>query len=136
MIRAFVLSLLLTTTPAMAQTTKMGWQEDFQVGQNVDLSQGFYVCGSKPADALHQLIGIEDAQARYRRATTLTCPILQLVDKPAVFRVVAVNDHVCLGQHVEEGWTICEREGHQLTIRLPDGRERTVLWISLDWDVD
>lgn len=135
MIKALLAGLLLVSSPAMAQA-KMGWQEDFRVGQNVDLSQGFYVCANSTQGVLAKLIRVENPHIRYRMAQASRCPIMQNPERPAVFRVLAVKDNICLEPKVEEGWTVCGREGHELLIQRPDGSQQVVLWISMDWDVD
>lgn len=135
MIRALLAGLLLVGSPAVAQT-KMGWQEDFKVGQNVDLSQGFYVCASPAQGALKQLISFDDPRIRYSKARAIRCPIMQNPERPSVFKVVAVRDSICLEPRVEEGWTVCGREGHELMIQRPNGSQQVVLWLSMDWDVD
>lgn len=135
MIKALLAGLLLVSSPAMAQT-KMGWQEDFRVGQNVDLSQGFYVCTGQAQGVLGQLIRLDNPKIRYGKARAAQCPIMQNPERPAVYRVLEVKDNICLEPTVEEGWTICGREGHELLIQRPDGSQQVVLWISMDWDVD
>lgn len=135
MIKALMAGLLLVSSPAAAHM-KMGWQEDFKVGQNVDLSQGFYVCANTAQGVLGSLIREDMAATRYRKARAAQCPIMQNPERPTVFKVVAVRDHICLEPRVEEGWTVCGREGHELMIQRPNGSQQVVLWLSMDWDVD
>lgn len=135
MIKALLAGLLLVSSPVAAQT-KMGWQEDFKVGQNVDLSQGFYVCSTPNSGILSKLIQVENQNVRHGMAVADKCPIMQDFARPSVHRVLAINENICLEPEVQEGWTVCGREGHALLIQRPDGSQQVVLWISMDWDVD
>jgi len=135
-----VVALILSS----AQTAPIIYNEDFKVGNSVDLNQGFYVCDQAQAGVvLESLINIADPNARRAKAAKLGCPF-QLTDKEGQTEtIVGVLNEVCedqepgyqLTQKGKEITTICGREGHALAVEA-NGQRKTVIQLSLDISYD
>lgn len=119
---------------ALAQNP-ISWTEDFRSVAEVNVNQGFYECTTDAVPDIAQIARIKDARQRRARAAALGCPIRMDIRKSRVGRVLSVVSNVCEDRRVEDGYTICGNEAHQLVVEVA-GKRQTVFWIMADQDLD
>ena len=145
MVKATIgLLALALSSPALAQTAPIVYTEEFKIGYNVDLNQGWYVCDQAQAGVVvEELIQIADDDTRRTRAAQLGCPFsLTDVEGPS-YQVVGILNSICedrsagysLTTHGRETTTICGREGHALAIER-NGQRKTAILLTLDISYD
>jgi hypothetical protein len=138
-----ILALALSGS-ALAQPAPISYAEDFEVGYEVDLNQGFYVCDQAQAGVVvESLIDLKDVVERRRKAAQMGCPFRLTVKEGPVYRVVGILNSICedrqpgfqLTARGKEATTVCGREGHALAVER-NGQRKTVILLNMDIDYD
>lgn len=125
---------MFLASPALAQEPSYGL--DFQVGNDVDLNQGFYVCSTdNPRDLMVTLMGIKDANKRRARAASAGCPFRLSNNTGPTYKVTYVAGDACMDRKTVDGSIICGEEGHQILVQ-HNGRDTVVIQLSLDVSFD
>jgi hypothetical protein len=115
---------------------QISYTETYLPGNEVDLNQGFYVCGTQnPRDVMRILLDVKDPVKRRKLAGQLGCPF-RLTDREGPhYKIRSTVSDVCLDVEVVDDTMICGREGHQINVQY--GKQTiTVIQLSLDVDYD
>lgn len=136
---ALTIAALTLSVPVQAQPP-ITFAEEFHVGNDVDLNQGFYVCDQAQAGVvLEALIQMPNAILRRKKAASMGCPFRLAEGSGPTYRVVGILNQVCKAQYAvrnPDGPAInCGREGHALAVER-QGKRLTVIQLSLDISYD
>jgi hypothetical protein len=125
--------ILLILAAATAQDTN--FSEHFEKGNDVDLSQGFYICRGDAPLAMQQLAPIKDPAVRERRAESMGCERVK-TDQPAVVQVLEVQASSCGALEPVNDGMMCGAEAHRLLVRdrTNNGPIHTVILFGNDID--
>jgi len=120
-----------------AASTNSNFTEQFAIGQTVDLSQGFYVCGtSNSVETMQRIVSERDAQKRRALATSLHCPFEQREDRSNLREVVKIEAENCGPlQRLGDG-QMCGDESHILKVKDAKGQVVTVIFMADDYIFD
>lgn len=112
----------------------ISYNEPYEVGQDVDLNQGYYVCSvDNPRELMSDLIEIRDDRERRREASIRGCPFVLNEKEGPLFKITYVASQICLDREYDsysQSWS-CGREGHQLVVER-GSRQLVVIQLSLD----
>jgi hypothetical protein len=149
-VRVAIILLALVLAANEANATPIMYIEDTLVeGNDVNLTQGFYVCNTaNPRELMADLIDTKDAVARRNLAKSRGCPFEGAMDDNApIYKIGYVASSMCLdrgtgwqetvkgGRPVRETVVTCGREAHQFLAKRDD-TEVVVIFVSLDVDYD
>lgn len=119
---------------AMAAVQDTNFTETFYAGQNVNLSQSFYICERIAPQAMQELATIKDPARRQTLAQGKGCYRFESA-QPAVAQVLEVRSSICGPLERVNGGMKCGGEAHQLVIRYKE-RIQTVIRFQNDVDCD
>lgn len=121
---------------ALAAAQNSNFSESFYVGQDVDVSQGFYDCGSPSAARNAQHIVAERDQAkRHVLARRLGCPY-RTAPVRQIRTVVGIDGSMCGPLIKVNGGVMCGAEAHVLRVRDNAGAESAIIFVADDYTFD
>lgn len=138
------LIVMCMVSPAMAQTPSISFTETFEIGSDIDLNQGFYVCKSNPRDLMARLMEIKQPINRRSTASVAGCPFQMTNKEGPKYKVLEEVGTICGDQKIvydkdikgrRVATRICGNEGHQLIVE-HNGQQVIVLMLTSDVDYD
>lgn len=135
--------MLILAMLAMVTAPSVVFSEDFKVGQQLDINQGFYVCqNDNPRDLMERLLEIKNDRARHQYAQAHGCSY-QAENHQDVYQISYIQADTCMDRSNsfqltstgQKSTVMCGREGHQITV-VRAKETKTVIWLSFDTDFD
>lgn len=149
-IRLLIIAIaVILSSTARAETPISYTEVGLLEGNEVNLTQGFYICTiDNPRELMADLLAIKDDNSRRKLAKSRGCPFSNSFKENApIFNIKYVASSMCEDRSIgyelieQAGKTIqkpvinCGREAHQFTVE-HHGRDIVVIFISLDVDYD